>query len=367
MDAFRLPIHTGRDNVLALGGELKNRISIFKNGHIITSQNLGDMQDPRNIIKLLKVYEQLCKHYSFEPSIVLCDLHPDFQTTRIAQTLATPIVQVQHHAAHVLAVTAEKNIDLQKGCIGIAFDGTGYGEDGKIWGGEFFVLSGKNIKRVYHFRYVPQPTGDLAARQPWRMALGYLMDAVGTVPDIGILEQVDSKMKTAVIKAIEKGINTPYTSSVGRLFDAVSAITGIAPMNTEYEAEAAVKLESMAADSWEIQQSYQFQIRNDEIDIRGMIREIINTNEPKEIIAARFHFTLAQIIKQTVVKCRNIYNISTVILSGGVFLNKILFRTTVKLLEKEGFELFYPERLSPGDDSISVGQIMYYLLTGNEN
>lgn len=346
--------------ILSLGGELKNTISIFKDGYIITSQYLGDMKDLRNKRYLEEVISHFSQLYSFTPDFLSCDLHPNFATTRMAEEWGKPFLKVQHHIAHIYSVLAENGLTPNELFLGIAFDGMGYGEDSAIWGGEFFVNNNGKLKRAFHLRYVPQPGGDMAAKEPWRMALSYLLDSFGEVRIEGVLKDVDEKKLKGTENAIRKKINSPLTSSGGRLFDAISAITGIAPLRIDYEAEAAMRLEAVASD--EIRDSYTFEISGQEIDLRKTIRELINDREPPAVRSARFHNTIVRIIQMISRICRDKYNIKKVILGGGVFLNSFLLSRTLHSLTSLGMEVYIPRGSSFGDEGISAGQAFYSAL-----
>jgi hydrogenase maturation protein HypF len=336
---------------------MKNTVTLFKDDYLVTSQYLGDMKDVRNLGYLEEALQSFRDLYCADPEVVCCDLHPKFSTTRLAERFGVPVVRVQHHVAHAFAVMAEHGLDPRESCLGVAFDGMGYGEDGRIWGGEFFVLSDGRPRQRWHFRYVPQPGGDLAAQEPWRMALSYLRDATGGPPGTGVLREIPSETIRAVTHALDLGINAPATSSVGRLFDAVAALAGVAPERVDYEAEAAMRLER-AVDPGEME-TYAFSISGEEIDVREMIREILRSGEPPEVVAAKFHNTLARIIACVARIAGGKHGIRRVLLSGGVFLNTVLLERTVAALEERGFDVRYPRRFSPGDEAISAGQALY--------
>ncbi len=348
-------------SLLAFGGELKNTVSVLKENYILTSQYLGDMKDLRNKRYLDEVVGHFRSLYDLDPDMVCCDLHPDFTTTRTAEAWGRPVLKVQHHVAHIYAVLAEHCIKPDEPFLGIAFDGAGYGEDGCLWGGEFFVGGKNKIERFLHMRYVPQQGGDLAVREPWRMALGYLMDSC---PETGfgkILEIEDKKKAEAAASALRKGINSPLTSSMGRFFDAVSAIAGVAPLTIDYEAEAAAGLETIALE--DIQEYYPFRIGGREIDARETLRSIIEEKEPPSVISGKFHNTVTRIIEEVSELCMERHDIKRVILSGGVFLNSLLLKKAVRALREKGVEVYFPQKFSPGDEAISLGQIYYAVCT----
>lgn len=347
-------------NILSLGGELKNTISIIKDGYLITSQYLGDMKDLRNKRYLEEVISLFCNLYSFNPDVVSCDLHPNFTTTRMAEKKGKPLIKVQHHVSHIFAVLAEYGILPEEPFLAVAFDGAGYGEDGCIWGGEFFVGGSGKIKREFHLKYIPQQGGDLATKEPWRMALSYILDAIGKPELTGILEVVDEKKIKGAQNAIRKKINCPMTSSMGRLFDSVSAIAGISPLKTDYEAEAAMRLESIAGE--DIDGTYPFRMSGQEIDMSKTIRAILDSKESPAVISKKFHNTIAQVILNISQTCKEKYGTKRVILSGGVFLNSILLKKAVCSLKQLGMEVYVPKKFSPGDEGISVGQAYYTAL-----
>jgi hydrogenase maturation protein HypF len=356
-DPLWLPGIRKQQSILALGAEMKSTISLLKDGYLITSQYLGDMKDLRNLAYMEESLARFRDLFAAEPAMVCCDLHPAFTTTRLAERSRKPVIRVQHHIAHVFAVLAEHGLDPHGAYLGVAFDGMGYGEDGCIWGGELFALGrGRSLQR-WHLRYVAQPGGDLAAREPWRMALSHLRDATGEIPMAGTIRDIPADKLDAVARALDVGINVPLTSSVGRLFDAVSALLGVAPDCMDYEAEAAMRLEC-AADASE-KGAYSFSMSGEEIDVREMIREILRSGEPVGVAAAKFHNTLAAIIASVAQLCREKHGIDRVLLSGGVFLNVVLLERTVAMLEEKGFDVHYPRQLSPGDEAVSAGQILY--------
>jgi hydrogenase maturation protein HypF len=391
-------------HVLALGGELKDTISIYKSGYVVTSQFLGDLDDYKNFQYFEETIAHLKRLFELKPKVVVSDLHPNFHTTRYAERLGLRHIQVQHHYAHVLAVLLEHKIPPGEKALGVSLDGYGYGEDGTAWGAEFLLADYESYQRLGHFKYVPLPGGDLASKQPWRMAIAYLYDAFGVkgVDKIGgvIAENIDgvnaekirrmiaeriggiggvsTKKRNAVVEMIERGINSPMASSCGRLFDAVSFLVGLAPKEMEFEAEAPMRLESAADDT--IRKSYRFTIiyknrglspffqmpqsQPFQISFSPTIRAILNDlnqGVPPSHISAKFHTTLARVILKVAERARQKHNIETVALSGGVFLNKRLLTTTVRILEHKGFKTLRPVVYSPNDESISVGQIAYAL------
>lgn len=354
-------------HLLALGGELKDTLSLYKNGYVITSQFLGDLDEYQNYRYFEETLQHLKGLFEVDPEYVITDLHPDFHTTRYARNTGLPLIQVQHHFAHVLAPLLEHNFPPGKKALGVALDGFGYGDDGHAWGGEFLLFDYSDYLRFAHFQYVPMPGGDLASKQPWRMALSYLRDAFEDhLPDVRAFSGIPGNMIKGVTEMMDKNINSPLSSSCGRLFDAVSFLSGIAPREVEFEAEAPMRFESAAEP--ECSDIYDFSINNTnlpyQISFRETIRSLledVNNGIPVSTISAKFHNTLAKVILTTAISARTIYKIDTVVLGGGVFLNSFLLKTTIRLLENNRFKVLRPVLYSPNDESISLGQIAHAL------
>jgi hydrogenase maturation protein HypF len=357
-------------HILALGAELKDTISVYKNGYVITSQFLGDLDEYQNFRYFEETIQHLTKVFQVDPKLVVSDLHPDFHTTRYAQKIQIPHLQVQHHYAHILAVLLEHKYPTDRKILGVSFDGYGYGADGKAWGGEFLVADYDGYTRFAHFAEVPLPGGDLAAKQPWRMALSYLRQAYGeNLPELKAFQKVSSKKKLGVMEMMRHNINSPLTSSCGRLFDAVSFIVGISPVEMEFEAEAPMRLEAEAAS--QSRGRYGYEISEDlsqqgsrKISFQKMIKAIVRETQrgvPVSIISAKFHKTLAYVITSTAENAKKQHGINTVALTGGVFCNRRLMQDATKVLERKGFSVIRPIQYSPNDESISVGQIAYAL------
>ncbi|UCE40505.1 MAG: carbamoyltransferase HypF [Candidatus Aminicenantes bacterium] len=357
-------------HILALGAELKDTISVYKNGYVITSQFLGDLDEYQNYRYFEEIVQHLTKVFEVDPKMVVSDLHPDFHTTRFAKKSQIPHLQVQHHFAHILAVLLEHEYPIDRKVLGVSFDGYGYGPDGKAWGGEFLVADYDGYTRFAHFAEVQLPGGDLAAKQPWRMALSYLRNAYGeNLPVLKAMQKLGSKKINGVLEMMKQNINTPLTSSCGRLFDAVSFIAGISPAEMEFEAEAPMRLESAAAPR--IRGRYGFEISEDpsskgchKISFQKMIRAIVRETEhgiPVADISAKFHKTLAFAIANAAEKAKQQHEVNAVALTGGVFLNRRLVQEATKVLERRGFTVLRPTQYSPNDESISVGQIAYAL------
>jgi hydrogenase maturation protein HypF len=352
-------------HVLALGGELKDTISLYKNGYVITSQFLGDLDEYQNFQYFEETIRHLTKLFEIEPKVVVSDLHPDFHTTRHAQKLNIPHLKVQHHYAHVLAPLLEHKYPADKKVLGVAFDGYGFGEDGTAWGGEFLLADYTGYERFARFAQVPLPGGDLASKQPWRMALSFLVNAYEeNIPALKVFEKVSPRKIDGVREMIKQNIQVPPTSSCGRLFDAVSFLLGLSPVEMEFEAEAPMRLEAAAAEG--VKGKYRFEISENRISFKKTIQSIVEDLErgvPVSHISAKFHNTLASVIGRVAQRARKFHGIDTVVLVGGVFLNRKLMQAANIALRRKGFSVLRPIRYSPNDESISVGQIAYALMS----
>lgn len=353
--------------VLALGGELKDTVSLYKNGYIITSQFLGDLDEYHNHLYFEETIRHLTGLFGADPDCIVSDLHPGFHTTRFAERSGLPHLRVQHHHAHVLAAMIEHGLDPQAKVLGVAWDGYGYGPDGAAWGGEFLLAGYTDFSRCAHFDPVPMPGGDLAARQPWRPALAYLRAAgakAGSRP--GTLASLDRSKIRGVLEMMERGVRSPLSTSCGRLFDAVAALAGLAPVENEFEAEAAMRLEAAAAEGPGT--AYPFDLLREtspsRISFVPMIRAILADRArgtPAGIVAGKFLNTLARVIVAVAEETRRAHGTRTVVLCGGVFLNRKLTGRATTLLRKAEFEVLRPVTYSPNDESLSVGQIAYAL------
>jgi hydrogenase maturation protein HypF len=355
------------EHILALGGELKDTVSVYKNGYVITSQFLGDLDEYRNYRYFEETIDHLTRLFDVRPSVIVSDLHPDFRTTRYAQRTGLPHLQVQHHFAHVLAVLLEHGVAPGEKVLGVSLDGYGYGEDRSAWGGEFLLADYVSFTRVAHFEPVPLPGGDLAARQPWRMALSYLRDAFGVeIPPVPALNKIAPAKRRAVLQMLEAGVRSPLTSSCGRLFDAVSFLAGLSPAEVEFEAEAPMRLEAVSGKK--TGPAYPFSLASGSlpwrVSLAPAIRRIVLDMEKGASaaqIGSKFHSTLAAAIAAAAQKCREKLGIVTVVLVGGVFLNRVLLERTTALLRQLGFTVLRPEQYSPNDESISLGQVAFAL------
>ncbi|MCS7138730.1 MAG: Sua5/YciO/YrdC/YwlC family protein, partial [Crenarchaeota archaeon] len=346
------------DGVLAMGADLNNTFAIAKKGRVFISQYMGDLENILIRKRYMEAIRGLKRLLNLDYNTVAYDPHPAYYSSQIGLSLNSVKIPVQHHYAHVLSAMAENKI-LNRDVLGIAFDGTGYGEDGNLWGSEFIVVMNGEYSRRGHLKYVPMPGGEKAVIEPWRMAFSYLYDAIGEdALRIDILG-LDGKAKTILKNMIEKKVNAPMTCGLGRLFDAVSALLGVCLKRT-FEGEPAMMLEMIAVD--DIDKSYPFSINGEKeyiVDVSQIISSIIedmNKHVPTGRISMRFH---ESIVKLTVDLAETISleeDVKNVVLSGGVFQNRIISSRVRKMAEERGLSIFYNNLIPTNDGGISLGQ-----------
>jgi hydrogenase maturation protein HypF len=344
--------------IVACGGELKNTFCLSKGRYAVLSQHIGDMENYETLVFFEETLANLKKLFRVEPRAVAHDLHPAYLSTQYA--LRVPDLEkigVQHHHAHVASCMAENG--LRGKVIGVAMDGTGYGTDGKIWGGEFLVADYGGFERRAHLRYVPLAGGDAAVRQPWRPALAYLADTFGGAaefPELAIWREVPESQRKLVRSMIAHGVNSIETSSCGRLFDAVASLIGLR-QQINFEGQAAIELETIAADG--VVDAYPFGLDGDSVDFRpaieGIVREV-REGTPAGAIAARFHNTVAEAIVEVCRRLRAEEKLNRVCLSGGTFQNMKLLARTLAGLRRLEFEVFIHAQVPPNDGGIALGQ-----------
>jgi len=340
--------------VLACGAELKNTFCLARGRHAFVSQHIGDLENAETLRSFTEGIEHFRRLFDIDPEVVAHDLHPEYLSTKYALELDLPAEGVQHHHAHIASCLADNG---ETGpVIGVAFDGTGYGTDGTIWGGEFLAAGLAAFERGGHLAPVPMPGGAAAIRQPWRMAAAYVAD-----PEVARRHQ---DHWPAVIAMAAKGINSPLTSSAGRLFDAAAAILGVRDA-INYEGQAAVELEQLAetltpaetrAYPAAVEAGVPFTIRGS--DLLHAVIEDRTDGVPAPVIAARFHHGVAALIEAGCLLMRERYDLGTVALSGGVFQNLLLLSATVARLEARGFRVLLHSRVPCNDGGISLGQAL---------
>jgi hydrogenase maturation protein HypF len=347
--------------LLAVGAELKNTFCITHRNYAFLSHHIGDLEN----YETLQSFEQGIEHFEnlfrVKPEAIAYDLHPNYLSTRNAlqraQREGLPSIGIQHHHAHIAACMAEHGLDGSHPVIGIAFDGTGYGDDGNIWGGEFLIADYQNYERSLHLEYFPLPGGDAAIKHPARTALALLW-SLGIEWDDRLASVAElSEMERATLRTqLDRKINTPLTSSMGRLFDAAAALASVR-QKVNYEAQAAIEFEALA-DKAETK-GYSFGLNQDQVEVRGVIESLIAdalTDVPAPIISARFHNGFAEMVRVASVMLRNKTKINEIALSGGVWQNITLLGRTLTLLEKEGFRVYIHREVPTNDGGLSLGQ-----------
>jgi hydrogenase maturation protein HypF len=352
--------------ILACGGHLKNTFCLAKGEQAFMSHHIGDLENLETLTSFREGIEHFQRLFDITPQVIAYDLHPEYLASKHALALKVPTkIGVQHHHGHIASVLVEHN--LEGPVIGVATDGTGYGLDGAIWGCEIMIADLLDFERVAHLRYAPLPGGEQAIKQPWRMAAVYLAQVFGPdflALDLPFVRHLNKGKWLTLSMMIERGLNSPHTSSLGRLFDAVAALLGLR-YDTLYEGQAAIELEMLAYDNdpWHCRQGYPFTIGDGSprlLDVSEMIRAIVHDmlhNVPVAHIASRFHRTIAELITSACVLARVQSGLNTVALSGGVFQNYLLTEQTVTLLQDEGFKVYVNRRVPPNDGGLSLGQL----------
>lgn len=357
---------------LAIGADLKNTFCLLKDGQAIVSQHMGDMQNPetqRDFVANLELYRRI---YDFTPTRIAVDLHPEYFSTRLGQKTAASdgveCSQVQHHHAHIAAVLAEHGFGPKtKPVLGVVLDGLGHGADNSIWGGEFLLADFHGFDRVAHFAPAALPGGDKANQQPWRNAVAHLLAAFG--PDafdelphrhhsLPVFEALAAKPVGMLAQMIDRKMNAPIASSAGRLFDAVAAVLGICFERVEFEGQAAMKLQAMA-ESCPSETGYYKVAPSENIEWKMLwcgILEDLSNGVPTNVIAARFHNSLIDVIGAVAGGLAKTHTVQTVVLCGGVMQNALLLAKLVEKLENAGLTVLKPHEFPANDGGVSIGQ-----------
>lgn len=352
----------GGATVLGVGAELKSAVCLTRGNEAFLSQHIGDLENLETLHSFNHAIEHLKRILEIEPVCVAHDLHPDYLSSRwAAEQVGVPRVAVQHHHAHIASVMAEHR--LSGGILGIALDGTGFGPDGTVWGGEILHVEGCGFRRLGHFRRLPLPGGDRAVREPWRMALSVLWmlcpeETERRFPDF--LDRWPKERVKIVLQMIQKGVNSPRTSSCGRVFDAVSALIGLRETIT-YEGQAAIELEQILESETGL---YAGAVCREPagmwiVDPVAMFREIVEDvrkGVPAGIISARFHNGLSAMLAEAVASVSAQVGLYRVALSGGVFQNAYLLERVIPALEERGVEVFTHAEVPANDACIALGQ-----------
>ena len=356
-----LPVHLKEPLpcVLALGAHLKNSVALSVGTEVFISQHIGDLATNQAFQAFRRVSEDLLQLWEATPAVIACDMHPEYLSTKHARQLAAPAHAVQHHWAHVLSCMAENEVEPP--ALGVSWDGTGYGTDGTIWGGEFLLARGGSFERVARFRQFRLPGGEMAIRQPSRAALGVLFeiwgdDALGRV-DLPPVRDFPEDQLRVIRRMLARGLNAPVTSSAGRLFDAVASLIGLR-QRVSFEGQAAMELEFAIQPG--INASYPFEIRDGPpliVDwgpaIEGIVSDLV-CGRPGGNISARFHNTLAEIVRVVALRIGE----AKIILTGGCFQNRHLTEACLQRLLDAGFRPYWHQRVPPNDGGISLGQVV---------
>jgi hydrogenase maturation protein HypF len=358
---FPVKLHRDIPPLLAVGAELKNTFCLTRDNYAFLSHHIGDMEN----LETLRAFEDGIHHYEklfrIQPETLAYDLHPDYLATRYALARAeeesSPAIGVQHHHAHVTACMADNGHFGEEPVIGVIFDGTGYGEDKAIWGGEFLVADYQQYERPFHLAYIPLPGGDKAVKEPARVALAWLLhndiEWSEKLPPIKVYSNEELNILRQQITA---NLNAPPTSSMGRLFDAVSALAGVR-LKVNYEAQAAIEFEALV-DPQETGK-YPFEIEAETINpgpVIGAVVKDVQEGVGVGTISAKFHNTVSEMVHQTCHRLREQTKINTIALSGGVWQNMVLLQKTLAVLEKDNFDVLIHSKVPTNDGGLALGQ-----------
>jgi len=359
------PVHLSFETrpTLAVGGELKNTFCLTRDRYAFLSHHIGDMENAEVYQSFEQGVQHISRLFRIEPELIAYDMHPNYFTTAYAERsiLAAKKIAIQHHHAHIAACMADNGLENHK-VIGLSFDGTGYGTDGKIWGGEVLVADYSGFERLAHLEYLPLPGGDAATRKPWRIAAGYAAALGLDIDDLLLLREVDQQELTILRQQVEKNLNAPLTSSMGRLFDAVAALAGVRTEVT-YEAQAAIELETLSRADRSSAAPYPFVIEETGSGMLIRLKELLSSviadarrkKSPAEI-GARFHQSVAEISIQVCHKASDKTGLREVALSGGVWQNQFLLNLVRDGLKKEGFTVYFHQQTPTNDGGLALGQ-----------
>jgi len=362
-------------DILAVGAELKSTVTYLKGDQAFVSQHIGDMQNMDTFAhyeQTLTLYRDL---FDIAPEIVAYDMHPDYETTRRANEMTGMKIAVQHHHAHMAACLADNG--YQEPAIGVIMDGTGYGLDGLTWGGEFLIGDANGFQRAAHLQSLPLPGGDRAIYKPYRLALAYLHTLMPESPRPASVKGVPASEAAAIERMVDRGVNSPLTSSAGRLFDCISALLGIC-QEASYEAQAAIELEARASTvTLQSERPYAWGVeKQDQVQKWGHVEQWVNDtlvlgltplledvladmgHTPVDHVARRFHVTMAHMIAETCSTLRKSTGLSVTALSGGCFQNRLLLSLVVPALRTRGFKALIHRQVPCNDGGLSLGQAL---------
>ncbi len=345
--------------LLAVGGELKATFCLAHERHAYLSQHIGDMENLETLEAFAAAVSHFQSIFRLQPVRIACDMHPAYLSTRWAQAQSLPVITIQHHHAHIASVMAENGLDGSQPVIGFSFDGTGYGPDGAIWGGEVLLADYRTYRRAAHLKYVPLAGGDIAIKRPYRLALAHLWAAgITWTQDLPPVAACSLTEQRTLMHQLETGLNAVPTSSMGRLFDAVAALIGVRQRVT-YEGQAAIELEALAVA--EGPTDYVFTREGEVIDAAAVIRAIVTDWQQgvnPALIAAKFHSAVAHLVVQISLHLREQMGLNQVALSGGVWQNVRLFEQTQRQLYEHHFDVFTHQFVPANDGGLALGQVM---------
>lgn len=354
------PVRTAlnTEGIVAFGAELTNCFCVGKGQKAFLSQHIGDLQGLETTLFYENTINQFLKLFRVKPSLLAVDMHPEYVSTKTGLSFGKiPVVKVQHHHAHVASCMAEHHLDEK--VIGVALDGTGYGTDGNTWGGEFLLCDLNDFTRITHFEYMPLPGGDMAAEEPWRMAVSCLYKVYGVdflSLELPLLKQIDSEKIRLIIQMIDRKINCPLTSGAGRLFDCVASLLDLVQV-ASFQAEGPMRLEAIVRNDFEERYDYSYgSTINFDPTIRGIVEDI-RLGIDKATISTKFHNTIISVIFESVNAIRLTEGINKVVLSGGVFQNKYLLEGTTTILLRNNFEVYSHATVPTNDGGIALGQL----------
>ena len=354
------PVRTSMnaEGIVAFGAELTSCFCVGKGEKAILSQYIGDLQTVETTQFYEESIHQFIKLFRIKPSLIAVDKHPGYISTITGKAFGNfPVVEVQHHHAHIASCMTEHRLDEK--VIGVAFDGTGYGTDGNIWGSEILVCDLDNFRRITHFEYIPLPGGDSAVEEPWKIAISWLYKVYGKELfdlEIPLMKQTDTEKIEIIVKMIDRRINCPLTSGAGRYFDAVASLLGLVQISS-FQAEGPMRLESIVMP--DCQESYPFN-QTVTIGFDQTLREIVNDIRHKvaiQTIATKLHNTIILTIFESVKVIREKEGLKKVVLSGGVFQNKYILGGTIRILEQNNFEVYSHASVPTNDGGIALGQL----------
>lgn len=362
-----LPLPFAAPPILAVGAELKNTFCLTRERAAFLSQHIGDLENAETLAAFGHSVEHLTRLFRIEPQVVAHDLHPNYLSTRWALRYGAATqrrtVAIQHHHAHIAAVMADNGLDGTQSVIGVAFDGTGYGPDQAIWGGEFLIADYKGYQRAAHLEYLPLPGGDAAIRHPWRIALGYATALGLAVRDLPFLQGLEPRVLEVVQKQVARQLNAPRTSSLGRLFDAVAALANVRGEVT-YEAQAAIELETLAQIAMQsAPKPYPYHLETVDgvtrirlAELLAAIAAAVRQGVAPSVIAARFHHTVAAFTLAVCQQLRAQTGLNAVGLSGGVWQNLTLLNLVCDQLQAADFTVYTHRQVPPNDGGLALGQ-----------